>query len=271
MKRLFVINGSGGVGKDTFVSFLSEYFKTVHVSIADKVKYIATKIGWDGRKTERDRKFLSDLKALIDTYNDANYKRVRELAKAFLNDSENEIFVVDMREKDQIQKFVKEFDAKTILITRSSVKHIKSNVADAGVFCIKYDYQIKNDGTLGDLKSAAAEFAKCIKEQNSKRKVVYISHPFGGDTQNILDVERIVKELQKQYPNYIFISPLHFFGFMYNDVSYKVGLDMTIWLLDKCDEMWIYGKDFYKSRGCMGEIEYCKKNKIPYYVMEEYN
>ena len=63
-KQVFVINGSGGVGKDTFVRLVSvelnnilKRFHTVdNFSSVDKIKEIAREIGWDGQKTEKDRK-----------------------------------------------------------------------------------------------------------------------------------------------------------------------------------------------------------------------
>lgn len=79
-KQIFVINGSGGVGKDTFVELVSvelndklkRFHTVVNFSSVDKVKEIAREIGWDGRKTEKDRKFLSDLKSLT-IYNVIDY------------------------------------------------------------------------------------------------------------------------------------------------------------------------------------------------------
>ena len=57
MKKIFIINGSGGVGKDTFVELVSQFFPIVNFSSVHKVKEIAIKIGWDGKsKTEKDRK-----------------------------------------------------------------------------------------------------------------------------------------------------------------------------------------------------------------------
>ena len=78
MKEILIINGSGGVGKDTFVGCLSRFKKVYHTSIVNPVKELAKQAGWDGGKTERDRKFLSDLKVLIDTYNDNNYKSMEK-------------------------------------------------------------------------------------------------------------------------------------------------------------------------------------------------
>ena len=62
-KNIIVINGTGGSGKDTFVEYVSKYAKVYNFSSVDKVKEIAKLIGWTGTKTDKDRKFLSDLKA----------------------------------------------------------------------------------------------------------------------------------------------------------------------------------------------------------------
>ena len=63
-KQIVIINGTGGCGKDTFVSFVSKYKRVYNFSSIDKVKEIAKLIGWNGGKTDKDRKFLSDLKKL---------------------------------------------------------------------------------------------------------------------------------------------------------------------------------------------------------------
>ena len=73
-KKIFIINGSGGVGKDTFVELVSEFASIMNFSSVDKVKDIAKEIGWNGTKTEKDRKFLSDLKILTAEYCDMPFQ-----------------------------------------------------------------------------------------------------------------------------------------------------------------------------------------------------
>ena len=50
MKQIFIINGSGGVGKDTFVEILSDNYWNVctvgNYSSVSKVKRVAQMIGW---------------------------------------------------------------------------------------------------------------------------------------------------------------------------------------------------------------------------------
>jgi len=55
---------------------------------------------------------------------------------------------------------------------------------------------------------------------------------------------------------------------MYDEVPYVEGLNMCLWLLDKCDEMWVFG-DYTNSTGCMGEIAYCKNHRIPYKIFTD--
>lgn len=160
MKQVFIINGSGGVGKDTFVDFVSEKMCTENYSSVDKVKEIAKVIGWDGGKTEKDRKFLSDLKLLTTEYNDMPFQCMKKRVNKFYEDSIAVILFLHIREPEEIERAVKEFDAKTILIKRDNIKHIKSNMADENVFNYNYDIIIENNGTLDDFKEAANSFTE---------------------------------------------------------------------------------------------------------------
>lgn len=101
---------------------------------------------------------------------------------------------------------------------------------------------------------------------NEYKSIVYISHPSKGKQENTFKAEELIKQLHKEFPDYLFVSPLHAFGFMYHEVDYIDGLEMCLWLLSKCDCMWVFG-DIEDSVGCNAEIAYCQKNKIPYIVI----
>jgi adenylate kinase family enzyme len=64
-KLAFVINGSGGAGKDTLCELAAKHFKTVNVSSIDPIKKIARENGWNGEKDLKSRKFLADLKQVF--------------------------------------------------------------------------------------------------------------------------------------------------------------------------------------------------------------
>lgn len=96
-------------------------------------------------------------------------------------------------------------------------------------------------------------------------KVIYISHPYGGKKENEDEVASIINRLQKKYPTYLFISPIHAFSFQYHAVDYEVGIQKCLWLLYRCDEMWVFG-DWKLSKGVCREIIECEKVHKPYKI-----
>lgn len=160
-KQIFIINGSGGSGKDTFVNFVSkiESNPVINFSSVNKVKEIARVIGWTGGKTEKDRKFLSDLKMLCTNYNDMPFNSISEKVVTFVKGNAAMLFL-HIREPEEIEKAKNAFGAKTILIKRDAIKQITSNIADANVFNYQYDIVINNDGDLNNFEKKAAEFVK---------------------------------------------------------------------------------------------------------------
>lgn len=100
------------------------------------------------------------------------------------------------------------------------------------------------------------------------KNVVYVSHPYGGDKENRDKVENLIQQLQQMFPTYLFISPISAFSFLYDVTEYQEGLNMCLWLLDKCDEMWVFG-EYEDSVGCMSEIAYCQNYLIPYRIIEQ--
>lgn len=169
-KQIFIINGSGGVGKDTFVTFIKNEFDqpVINFSSVDKVKEIAKIIGWKGTKTEKDRKFLSDLKLLCSNYNNMPFDSLSEKVEHFMTSSNAALLFLHIREPEEIEKVRKTFEAKTILVKRDSIKQIISNMADKNVFKYQYDIVIKNNGSLDDLKKKSIEFINDLKNETIK-------------------------------------------------------------------------------------------------------
>lgn len=165
-KQIIIINGTGGSGKDTFVEYCSKYGKIMNFSSVDKVKEIAKLIGWNGQKTEKDRKFLSDLKKLTTDYNDMPFNSIRVAVTQFEN-SDNEILFIHIREPEEIQRAVKVFDAKALLVKRIGLANIETNYSDANVDNYPYDYIIENT-TLEKLDNDALNFVNQIINGNSK-------------------------------------------------------------------------------------------------------
>ena len=179
MNQVFIINGSGGVGKDAFVNFVDDvlYENNVRVgnySSVNKVKEIARMVGWNGEKTERDRKFLSDLKLLTTEYNDMPLNDMKEYVEHFFDSFalHNTVIFLHIREPEEIAKAAEVFNAKTILVKRDSVEHITSNMADENVFNYDYDYVINNNGDLDNLKEDAKNFALDILKNGLTPQVI---------------------------------------------------------------------------------------------------
>jgi hypothetical protein len=101
-----------------------------------------------------------------------------------------------------------------------------------------------------------------LEEYDKSKKVVYISHEYGGKWRNKREIGKIIKALVFFYPDVIFVSPVHCFGFLYKKVSYERGIEMCLELLDRCGEMWVFGRH---SKGVTMEIEHCEANGIKWY------
>lgn len=169
--NIFVINGAAGSGKDTFVrlcrKFTGDAF-LLNVSTVDKVKEIAAECGWDGTKTPENRKFLSDLKALLTQWADVPLKdivtkveRFKRTLEMYDAPTERAFVFIHCREPEEIRKLVEALDARTLLIRRTVAEYVSaSNKSDADVLNYNYDVEITNNGTLEELERAAEIFVK---------------------------------------------------------------------------------------------------------------
>lgn len=167
--KYFIVNGFPRSGKDTFVNCclkeLGAFGKLI--STVDFIKEIAIKCGWNGEKTQKDRKFLSDLKDLLSNWNDVPYQKVLKEIDLFRYDLEyydvenNGVVFIMSREPEEINRFENEIGAKSILIRRESVEfNQQSNHADNEVLNHKYHYIIDNNGTIEQLQEKAKNFLK---------------------------------------------------------------------------------------------------------------
>lgn len=92
-------------------------------------------------------------------------------------------------------------------------------------------------------------------------KLIYVAHPYGGKRRNKRKVERIIRELAKQYPNYTFYSPIHALGFLYNDMDYYEGMEHCLEMLKRADELWLC-EGWQNSKGCRMESQFAWRNSI---------
>ena len=163
-KTAIIINGRGGVGKDTLCELAEKHFKVTNLSTITPIKEIAKLCGWGGEKDNKARKFLADLKQLCVSYNNLPTVWATQRYEEFLL-SDKELFFMHIREGEEIAKFVAATNnkAKTLLI-RGGERMNKENYGNAADDCVEdysYDYYFCNDKTL---EEAEAEFVKLLEE-----------------------------------------------------------------------------------------------------------
>lgn len=149
-KKVIIINGKGGCGKDTLINGVSEKYRVKNVSSIDHIKDIAAQIGWSGTKDEKSRTFLANLKQLCIQFNDMPlHDMIKEYEDFIVSDEE--IMFIHIREGEEIDKIKKYIpNVKTILIKREETdKGIYTNAADNDVEKYDYDFVFDNNGEIG--------------------------------------------------------------------------------------------------------------------------
>lgn len=176
MSRVVIINGCGGSGKDEFVKQCRKHYpNTQNYSTVDNVKLVAQRMGWHNDKSERGRRFLSDLKELWDNYNHGATSSTFNAAKFYLEYMQDleldTIIFIHCREPEKIDELKQMFkdncniDAETLLVTNCRIKPIESNHSDRDVQNYKYDWYIENDGDVKELSEKAEKFVKKLDYQ----------------------------------------------------------------------------------------------------------
>lgn len=170
--ELVIINGTPGSGKDQFVKEAQNLlgdFRCYNYSTVDFVKFVAICAGWKEDKSPRNRKFLSDLKKLLTYWDDIPFKKtIREIEDCYryaLNHKcvEESVMFIHCREPEEIERFVNECGARTLLVKRAAADEIEqSNDSDANVSDYAYDVIVENDGTIEDLNDAARTYIERI-------------------------------------------------------------------------------------------------------------
>lgn len=153
-KQIIIINGQGGVGKDTICDIVKKHYKIKVVSSIDMIKAIAIYGGWDKQKDLKGRKLLSDLKLAFSEYNNLPFKQMIHEIKIFKNFRNEQFLFIHVREPDEIKKLVSEYpEIKTLLITRGESQLNFGNMADDNVENYDYDFVFENNGELENLEN----------------------------------------------------------------------------------------------------------------------
>ncbi len=160
MKKIYITNGSGTNGKDSFARAIAKYIPTYKYSSINLVKDMLKVAGIEEKaKTEEYRLLCSDLKDRLTKYDDIPFKDVLSIVTDFKrNLIDTDVLLIDIREPEEIARAVETFGAETILVRNPNAIKIKSNHADRDVENYEYDYIIENDGTLEQLERVAKLF-----------------------------------------------------------------------------------------------------------------
>lgn len=80
-----------------------------------------------------------------------------------------------------------------------------------------------------------------------KKRLFYVSHPYGGKPENEKAVQAVIEELKEKhipistdfptmyYSNVEFVSPIQLLGPLYDAMPYLEGLNLCLSLLKRCD------------------------------------
>ncbi len=168
-KTAFVINGAGGAGKDTLCCFAAKHYKTVNVSSVDPIKKIAAENGWQGEKTQKARRFLSDLKRVFTEYSDLPLNYTLDAYRKFLKD-DSELFFVHIREPLEIKRFIDEAqgiggNVFSLLVRSNRCEKKYGNSSDDDVENYFYDLVYQNDLPLEQAEPDFIAFLKAVREK----------------------------------------------------------------------------------------------------------
>jgi len=174
--KVIVINGTAQTGKDKFVSFFNEVATELRVknySSIDRVKQIAEIcFGWDTKKNDKSRRFLSEIKRIWTDFNDGPFEVIKNqidvdiiYSKNNNKDVSKNIYFIHIREPEEIKKVKKYYDIFCVtLLIKKDVDFIPDNDSDKNVENFDYDYIVDNNGSEEELKIRAEEFLTHIKK-----------------------------------------------------------------------------------------------------------
>lgn len=199
MKKLIILNGTGGAGKDTFYKYISEYLfqhynqTSIHYSYVEFTREMLKEYGIDpSEKTAKYRQLLATINHALTDYrniplrdccsliDDMLFKRLNDDPYEYcVNPNEINCIFLDVREPLVIDSFKKLYpNTATILIDNGRINN--STNEDKNVKNYLYDYVIFNVGSVDELQSQAEHIAEKLRntkntiecDSETKRKIL---------------------------------------------------------------------------------------------------
>lgn len=181
MKYIVIVNGKPKSGKTTFQERCTKYlhinelaYSHIYSSI-DYIKDIYMKLGWNGVKTDKARKDLSILKQMWINNCNGPLKCTFDYV-AGLDDDNDHVVFIDIREEDEIIKFKEMFDAlspigikcTTVFIDRddnAGLEYGNKSDDNVGQNMSLYEHIIYNVGSIDNLHATADAFIYRLLEE----------------------------------------------------------------------------------------------------------
>ena len=86
--------------------------------------------------------------------------------------------------------------------------------------------------------------------------IIYVSHCFGGNPQNLERAKKITHDLQVNDLENTYVCPLLAFSHLqYGEVGFDAEMDLCLDILSNCDKL-IVASDFSNSKGVQKEIDF---------------
>lgn len=177
--RVVIINGRGGSGKDTVCEMAQDMIGVGYccsISTVDIIKdwaemmfTMSSGLGWDGKKDEKGRRLLADLKDAWQRYDEGPRKHVIKKAEYMGRLwGEKGLLFIHSREPEDIKELLKSlanYNPVTLLVKNPNIgdhgNHADDNAEDYG----DYDYIISNSGSLQELRSKVRDFLEAVSHQ----------------------------------------------------------------------------------------------------------
>jgi len=127
---------------------------------------------------------------------------------------------------------------------------------------------------LQAMKEEVAEEAEMLDYNVFKRQlrdydIIFLSHPFKDEPKvNRKRVDYLAKEIVRDNPNTIILSPLHAFSYFENDNMREAIMEECYSMIDKADKVIAIQYDGFMSSGQSDELLYAEEAGVPIEVNE---
>lgn len=167
---LIGLSGKKRVGKDTVGHWLEVKHDFTRVSFATKLKEIARRCGWNGKKDEKGRRFLQDLGMVIRTY-DENFfvdEAFREITKVHNKTGAENFVITDSRFRNEALR-VKAAGGIMLRVTRQDEISDDLHISETDLDKYEFDYTVES--VFGDLNDLYGKVDAIVVQELTKSNV----------------------------------------------------------------------------------------------------